>query len=176
MNNFQRILSLVILTAFINGCVVAPRPYSPPIDIPLQEPPPGMAIVYLLRAPYDKTGISVSIGQRKVAELPESSYTAISLPPGSHVLSTQSSALFGGSTEVAPPVELVVQKGERRFLNISGTTQVGTSLAGVVGVVPIFIRGQATVAGTHSWKEVTEIDAQGLMSIAKAVLPAQGAL
>lgn len=138
-------------------------------------------MVYLVRAPYDSSRVAVFSETAKLAILPPDSYTAIVLAPGKHLLTTKTAATLSPDVEVAPPYELRVNAEERRFLNLSGLTSGGPVVAGVlpiagVGVVPLLIQQQGTKSGSLTWKEVTELDAQGLMSIAKPVLPEKGAL
>ena len=169
--------SLTLLAAV--GCS-APRAYSPPVDIPLQDPPPGKAIVYLVRAPYDSSLIAVFSGSAKLVTLPAETYTAVVLAPGSHVLTTRGAGVLSAGSEVAPPYRLQTKADERRFLNISGATSTVPVFTGVLPVsgamIPLFMPQPGTSSGSLAWKEVTELDAQGLMSIANPVLPEKGAL
>lgn len=172
---------LLAAMALVAGCAVPPKPYEPPVDVRLQEPPQDQAIVYLLRAPYDGVEIAVHVGSDRVAILPPSTYTAIVLKPGAHVLTTRTSSLLGEGAFLAPPFNLQVKANERRFLNISGVTKKEAQFTGVIpmpggAMMPMVTASQATAAGSRTWKEVTELDAQGLMSIAKLVMPEKGAL
>lgn len=162
------------------GCATT-QPYVAPVDVRLQDPPPGKAVVYLVRAPYDSSHVAVFSGAAKLATLPPDSYTAIALLPGEHVLITKTAATVSADAQVAPPYELRVRADERRFLNLSGLTSRRPVFVGVLpiaggGVIPLIEQQQATKSGSLTWKEVTEIDAQGLMSIAKPALPEKGAL
>ncbi len=172
---------LVVVITLVAGCAVPPKPYEPPVDIRLQDPPQDQAIVYLLRALYDGIEIAVHVGADRVAILPPSTYTAIVLKPGPHVLTTRTSSLFGEGAFLAPPFNLQLKANERRFLNISGITRKEAQFTGVIPMpggtmMPIVTATQATAAASRTWKEVTELDAQGLMSIAKLVMPEKGAL
>lgn len=132
---------------------------------------PGQAIAYLLRAPHDENDIEIFAANKKIAVLRESTYTVISLAPGTHVITTRGIAMFSSGAEVAPSFQLTAKSGERRFFNISGTI---TRTIGIYGGIPI--AGTGIVARSRSWKEVSELDAQGLMSISRLVLPEQGRL
>lgn len=178
--DLSRILLLVVM-ALVAGCTVPNKPYEPPVDVMLQEPPQDHAIVYLLRAPYDGIEITVHVGSDRVAILPPNTYTAIVLKPGVHVLTTRTSSLFGEGAFLAPPFNLRVKANERRFLNISGLTKKEAQFTGVIPMpggtmMPMLTATQTTAAGSRTWKDVTELDAQGLMSIAKLVMPEKGAL
>jgi len=174
-----RVLSLSIAVV-LTSCAHEPRPYSPPKDIPLQDAPPGKAVVYLLRAPYDSLSIDISVANQKLAILGPSTYTAVALPPGTHSLVTKATSVFSAGGNVAPNFELTLKANERRFLNISGQTGKSPAVVGILplagGAIPLLLPEQNTANGSRSWKEVSEIDAQGLMSISKTVLPEPGAL
>jgi len=167
----MRFVFLILGMMALAGCSMSSKPYSPPIDQTLQQPPPGQAIVYLLRAPYDEIDIEVYVANKKVAKLREGTYTAISLAPGAHEIATKTISTFGIESEAAPPFQIVLKAGERRFFNISGSM---ARTLGIYGGVPI--AGAQVKAKSRNWKEVTELDAQGLMSIARLVLPEHGAL
>ena len=170
--NRRLLLAAVVLFA---GCA-SDGPYEPPRDVRLQDPLPGKGIIYLLRAPHDSAAVQVSVDGRQVATLPSSTYTLISLAPGQYSLTTASAS---DRSQLAPPFVLDVRAGTRRFLNLSGRTRESAKLEGLIpigsGVVPLVTPSIATRDG-RSWKEVTELDAQGLMSIARLVLPERAAL
>jgi hypothetical protein len=159
------------MTLCISGCAISGKPYEPPADVPLQDPLPGQALVYLLRAPHDSIRIEVLVNGAKVATLPASTYTAISLMPGKHEVSARRDSMLGVNQEVAPPVSLAVQPGQRRFLQIAGTMARVIEMA---GITPIQSTGVANAS--RAWKEISGEDAQGLMSIARPVVPEKGAL
>jgi hypothetical protein len=179
--SMKRTALSLLLIVLLGGCAGSPKPYVAPVDQPLQEPVPGKALIYLLRAPYDDQQLEITLSGRKVAVLPGSSYTAVSMPPGIHVLRTQSSGLFSSGVEAAQPFELDLKANERRFFNVSGVTARTAGLAGVIPLsrgagAPLLLPQTGTVANTRTWKEVTELDAQGLMSISRLVLPEKDAL
>ena len=143
-------------------------------DVALQDPLPGMAIVYLLRAPHDRASVPVYFNARKMALLPPASYTAVSIQPGTYSVA---SAAPGTNAE-SPASILTVRAGERRFLYTSVPTRSSVSLSfipgGPVGAIPLFL--PTTVpAGARTWNECRELDAQGLMSTSKPVMPEPGA-
>lgn len=173
------IACFVFIAVVLSGCA-APTPYEPPVDKLLQDPLPGQAIVYLLRAPYDDETMEIVVSGRKVAVLPGSTYTALSLPPGRHLLQARSRGVFGAEVDAAQAVELELLPDQRRFLYVSGTTENSFGYAGLIplgrgAVVPLFLPRNVTDARTRTWKEMTELDAQGLMSISRLVLPARSA-
>lgn len=167
-------LFFLFITILIAGCA-ADRPFEPPLRIPLQDPPPGQGIVYLLRAPYDNAAVVAAIDEKVVARLPPSSYTTLVLSPGIYVMTTR---VVSNHAEIAPPISVTVAPDTRRFLNLSGNTNKSVSIQGVMplgnAMFPIFTPS-ITTSGGRSWKEVTELDAQGLMSISQIALPEQGA-
>jgi hypothetical protein len=164
------------------ACLVAcaapdfkPLQFAPPV--PLQDAPSGEAIVYLLRAPHDSEVLSVFLNGSRVAVLPPESYTAVSLRPGKYaLLSAHAKAATAPSAE--EPAVLTVAAGERRFLYTAVPTRSSIALglaplrAGVVALVSPL--RQST--GARYWRECTEQDAQGLLSIAKPVVPERDVL
>lgn len=166
-------LFALALTA-LTGC--ANRASISPDAVVLQDPLPGQSLVYLMRAPYDGLVIRIQSGGKNLVTLPPGSYTALPLMAGRYVLSAVSSSFLSSGATVAPPLEITVNADQRVFYAISGVSERSFGLAGLVplaggGVVPIFSNDSATVAGSRSWKEYSELDARGLMTISKVVLP-----
>jgi hypothetical protein len=170
--NFRRLILVGALIA--TGCSTSFKPYEPPVDIPLQDPPPGQAVVYLIRLPYDGLAVTLSGRGKNLAKLPPGTYTALALPPGRHEIRTTSSRMFGGVEEVAPVLSIDLPAGQRRFFYLSGAMQQSATVAGVIpGAIPmpILVPSMSTQSGTHNWKEASELDAQGLLSNTRVVLP-----
>lgn len=168
-------LFVLLVAIMIAGCA-ADRPFEPPLHIPLQDPPPGQGIVYLLRAPYDNAAVVAAVGEKVVVRLTPSSYTALVLSPGMYMITTRA---ISNHAEIAPPISVTVAPDTRRFLNLSGSTSESVSVQGVMplgGALFPILTPSITTSGGRSWKEVTELDAQGLMSISRVALPEQGAL
>jgi len=165
------------LTAFMLSAVMGcagPRPIHPDAVV-LQDPLPGQALVYLLRAPHDGLDIGVNVNAKQLVMLPPESYTALSLPAGKHVLTTFSSA-SSPHTPVAPPLEISVSPNQRVFYAIAGVTEKSVGLSGFIpigggGLAPLMLPRQAIVAGSRSWKEFSELDARGLLTVSRLVLP-----
>lgn len=163
-----------LLVAGISGVLAAcaPPPFKPlefPPPLPLQDPMPGRAMIYLLRTPDDGQTVTVFFNGTKVAKLPRGTYTALSLKPGSYAITTTRS----GAPQPDSPV-LTVSAGERRFLYTAVPTDSGMSLqfmpAGRAGIAPLLVP-QRTRTGGRLWRECSESDAQGLFSISKVVHP-----
>lgn len=170
----HRRLFLVAAAGAMAGCAsteVKPLAFAP--NVVLQDPLPGKAIVYLLRTPHDRPTLEVYLGDRKVASLGPSTYTVLSVNPGSHELNT---ALVGSPPEL-PPSTLTVKAGERRFIYTSVPTRSSTTLtvigAGALGLIPL-TTPTAVPVGARRWTECGEQDAQGLMSTSRLVLPERG--
>jgi hypothetical protein len=172
MNRRDHLSRLVAGVALaLSGCARDLKPYVRPVDVVLQDPLPGQALVYLLRSPYDASEVSVFLGERRMAVLPASSYSVITLAPGRHRLLTRHAGLFGGDI-AASSLEIDAKPDQRRFFSLSGRQGKALAIAGVLpGGVPLLLNEHSTENGTRSWKECTELDAQGLMSIARLVLP-----
>lgn len=164
----------------VGGCAGPMKPLEFPQTVTLQDPLPGQALVYLIRAPHDQLGIAVHANGRLVAVLPHGTYTAISLPSGTYRITsvTHSSSQLFGSWEAAVPLELAVAPDQRRFFYISQPSGTASSInllfLGKGGVLPL-VSHSSSPTGPRIWKEATEHEAQGLLVISKVVLPEKSA-
>jgi hypothetical protein len=80
-----RRFTIALLSLALTACAspeFKPLVFAP--EVRLQDPLPGKAIVYLLRVPNDAETVAVMFGQRKMAVLPPSTFTAVSVEPGTH--------------------------------------------------------------------------------------------
>lgn len=173
-------LRRLLIAAASLGLAACARDFKPlefAPSVALQDAPPGQAVVYLLRTPHDSDSVTVFLNGRRVAVLPAETYTAVRLRPGRYaILAAPSGA--AAAPEVIEPSVLTVVAGERRFLYTAVPTRGSVSmfLAPVgVGVVPLFVPSRQPT-GSRYWRECGEQDAQGLLSIAKVVLPERDAL
>jgi hypothetical protein len=155
------------------------KPLEFPEPVKLQDPLPGQAFVYLLRAPHDPPAVSVYVNKAKIAVLPRETYTGVSARPGRYELF----ATVGEQAPIEPPsygpTILTLAPGERRFIYTSQPTHSSSSMFlapfGVAGVVPLVVASKVP-AGARSWHECGELDAQGLMSISRYVRAQQDEL
>ena len=156
----------------LTGCTA---PTIHPDLLVLQDPLPGQALVYLLRTPYDALELKIQVNGKTVAVLPPESYTAVSLAPGQYELSTTSSSVFSSDAPVTTPLSIALQPDQRVFYAIAGTTEKSIGLAGFVpirgGVIPLLVQQNSTAKNSRSWKEYSELDARGLITISKLALP-----
>ena len=171
--------SIALAVLLVAGCArdFQPLVFKPPV--PLQDPLPGKAIVYLLRTPHEPYGLRVFINKSEVAVLPSETYSAISLSAGRYeVLALPlSAALVMDATY--QPTSFEVKENERRFLYTAQPTDSSSALTlasiGVFGlaaaVMPI-----RNPAGPQVWTECSELDAQGLMSNSRYVRATQDEL
>lgn len=162
----RRRWSLATLACVFGGCAnreFRPLEFSPPVR--LQDPLPGMAIVYLLRVPHDPVPLDILIDGKRIATLPPSTFTVATLAPGEHGLR----AVKPGDESQPPASLLAVAAGERRFVYSSVPTRTQTTL-NLIGALPLLGRSQQ-MAGDRRWTDCSELDAQGLMSTARLVLP-----
>jgi hypothetical protein len=172
----QRRTVLALSAALLSACAARefkPLEFKP--DVVLQDAPPGKAIIYLIRAPHDHGTFPVFFNARLMASLPSSTYTVVVVDPGTYAVASSPN----GKAEWGPASQLTVQAGERRFLYVSAPSETTFDMKmtrlGKLGMVPLLLPTTSAV-GAHTWQECTELDAQGLMSIAKLVMPAPGAL
>lgn len=162
--------------AVLSGCAT-PKTFNPkdlPPPVPLQDAPPGKAIVYLLRAPHDQSTLPVYFDAKKVAVLGPATYTVTVVEPGSYLVASSPM----GRSESLPSSRLTVKSGERRFLHVSAPTSRSMKTTFMfmpnVGVVPLVVPSYGP-DGAKTWKECSELDAQGFMSISRPVPPEPGA-
>ena len=168
---------LVALPAILTGCAVEKPPdyYKPLPFIVLQDPLPGHGIAYLLRAPHDPAAFTVQLTGKQPFVLEPSTYTVLTFKPGEYSLTGTVSAMFGGTKEAFVPAKFSIQEGQRAFLYVSGITDssfaVNSIVAGRKGILFVDAgMSLSTVAGSRSWKECSELDAQGLMAASKLKL------
>lgn len=167
----------LFVALLLHACTSAPDLYDPSKATPLQDPLPGKAIAYLLRSPYDPSDVTIRVDGVKVADLPKSRYTAISLAPGHHVLTTLS-----GDRAMAPPLDLEVGAGQRRFTYLSAPEYATVPDLRFVTVgkgVLVPIMGSRPVerpGAPQEWIFVTEERAQWFLFYTRPSAPEPGAL
>jgi len=86
----NRLTLSAVLCVVLSGCAFKPLNFPPPTV--LQDPLPGLAIVYILRVPHDSAAVEVSLNDVPIARLPAETYTAINLRPGTYTISTADSS------------------------------------------------------------------------------------
>jgi hypothetical protein len=77
-------------------------------------------------------------------------------------------SMFGGSKPAFMPTQFRLMEGQRAFLYVSGINGTSFFLNSIVplGRGGVLVDGgirPSTVAGSRSWKECSELDAQGFM-------------
>ena len=159
----------------VTGCAVSINqrpPIEPLAASALQDPLAGQAVVYLIRAPHDRAEVSFRLGDAKKVVLPPATYAVVHLPPSIYrITSTAISDREGAEPQAAEAV-LNLVAGQRRFFYTSRASITSSSLElipiGGGGFVPLFGR-QSQVAGQRFWRECSELDALGMLSIAVPV-------
>lgn len=162
--------ALMGVCAWLVACAENKPPgyYAPPPLQPLQDPLPGHAVLYLFRAPHDRSTLLIRIRSKTDFLLEPSTYTVLSLRPGDYTITS------GDASKAAfAPAPLRLQEGERAFMYVSGSNEDSLSLENIAalldrdrdrpfsGIVP------AVAPGSRSWKVCSEVDAQGFMSVSK---------
>lgn len=177
MRTVHRRTLFLALAGFLSGCAdnMPQSYYAPPPLIPLQDPLPGHGILYLLRAPHDQETFSVQLGGKQSFTLEPATYSVISLKPGDYAMTGTIGSILGGPKEAFAPARFRLQEGQRAFLYVSGVSDTSFFLNSIIpaGRGILFVDGgikSSTAAGTRSWKECTELDAQGFMSVSKPKL------
>jgi hypothetical protein len=166
----RRIL-LLSLPMLLSACAENKPPsyYKPPPPLALQDPLPGQALLYLLRAPHDQDAFSIQIQDKKPFVLGPESYTVLSFSPGQYTMTGEVSSMFGGPKPAFAPAQFRLIEGQRAFLYVSGVNGSSFFLNNIValGRGGVLVDGgirPSTVASSRSWKECSELDAQGFMS------------
>ena len=168
----SRRLALSALSLFVAGCASSEfKALNFPDPVVLQDAPPDGAVVYLIRAPHDSATLPVYVNDRLVVVLPPASYSLVLLAPGTYDIASS----IRGTSSNAPASSLTLRNGERRFLYSSARTGTSLDLSLLPGGIPLALPRTGAV-GARTWRECSEFDAQGLMSIAKVILPEAGAI
>jgi hypothetical protein len=165
---------LITIALLCGGCAEMPANYYSPAPLTrLQDPLPGKALVYLFRAPHDEDALSIQITGKPRFELEPSTYTVLTLEPGEHVIEgTTVRSAFSIEKPAFAPTPIKVTADQRAFLYVSG---INSSSMKITGLVPVAKGGvmvfggimPTTEAGSRSWKECSELDAQGFIDISK---------
>ncbi|MBI2308391.1 MAG: hypothetical protein HYU78_13895 [Rhodocyclales bacterium] len=168
---FSRPIVILSLALITSGCA---QQYVHPNSIVLQTPPPEKALVYFLRIPHDGITLSISSDGKRIAKLPPETYVGIPLPPGTYRFVTSSWGLLGGEQELMPPLEATLKPNDRLFFHVSGRGDSGIALGGIMsvkgaGAIPLFQKKEYLT--NHEWKACSELDARGLMTITRQILP-----
>ena len=111
MRGHRRPLLLLFPALALLGCV-SPKQYTPPAKAVLQDPLPGKALVYLLRAPYDGADLELLLNGVRLS-LPAYRYTAISLEPGLYTLRTTVKGNQRNPGNAIPDLVVPLASGER---------------------------------------------------------------
>jgi hypothetical protein len=168
----RRTLAGILLIA--SACTWANPPATPsapqPTEVQLQDPMPGQALLYLVRISGDTETVTVLVDGAKVATLPQNSYTAISVAPGTRRLTASTP---GGQERVT---ELMAQADERRFFYLlapfSRPTGDFSLMFGLLGaIVQETINRPVAASGNRIWTETQEPEAKGMMAGTTLALP-----
>ena len=145
------------------GC--SSKPISDSDFANLQDPMPGKAIIYFLRAPRDSQEITVRINARPIAVLPLNSYTALSLEPGKYQIIGTGTGQNGNEQVLTNDLTVVVGDDERVIVMLSG-------IQGSQGFIPALVNSTSRIArGSREWKQVGDIDARSLIPVLHLVKP-----
>lgn len=159
----------------LGACASEFKPLEFPPPVPLQDPEPGRAVLYLLRVPDDPAAVTVYLDRVPVAVMPRDTHTVVHLSPGRHELvavATADPQRVVGENDFPMAIEMTA--GERRFVYTTQPTHSTSSLAlvpgGQQGSLPLPV-ARKSPAGARAWRECNELDAQGLLSISRPLAP-----
>jgi hypothetical protein len=175
---FLRNAALALTLSIVLGCASEhpPEYFKPPPPVALHDPPPGMSVVYLIRTPHDSQTVEVQVQGIKPFALPPEAHTVLLLKPGTYVIQGTGTGLFSAGKRSFAPVQLQTVADQRIFLYLSGITGRSVQVSGFVplmggGVMPLLTNLMDTDAQTRSWKNSSEQDAQGFLSITRYIRP-----
>jgi hypothetical protein len=174
MRSRETLVALILAVATLVGCSSGPmKPLEFKQPISLQEPLPGQALVYLIRAPHDSAEIEVEFNSAVAAVLPQLTFTAISLAPGEYLVQTKTRPSWSQpSPELGEPLRVTVSANQRRHFYLSQAKSTGIQATYGIGGAPFAAFTHIAVAvGPRSWKEADEREAQDLMSITAPKMP-----
>jgi hypothetical protein len=164
--------AVCVAFSFAVASCAARKEFADPRSIVVQDPMPGQALLYLIRAPHDSSTFSLRVGGVLAAVLPPEAYAALSLPPGQHIIQTYAGAVPRGGESTVPELKVAVEPNSRYFLVLSGRSErpgaAVQALAAVAGGPFTWFIPMSTgvVAGSHTWKPYTEEEARPMLSIA----------
>jgi hypothetical protein len=164
---------LVTIALLCGGCAEIPANYYSPAPLTrLQDPLPGQALVYLFRAPHDEDALSIQITGKPRFTLEPSTFTVLTLEPGEHVIEGAVRSAFSNEKPAFAPTPIKVTANQRAFLYVSGINSSSMRITGLAPVAKgsVMVFGgimPTTEAGSRSWKECSELDAQGFIDISK---------
>jgi len=116
MNFVRRYVTLSIPFLLLLAC--ATKEYTPPPRAALQDPLPGLALLYVMRSPYDDAPLNLMLNEKPATKLPPSTYTVLSLSPGRYVLGTSGVVDKATGQPSIPAFAFEVQAGQRLFLHL----------------------------------------------------------
>ena len=112
----RRFVAIALPVFLLLAC--ATKEYTPPPRATLQDPLPGLALVYLMRSPYDDAPLDLMLNDKPATKLPPSTYTVLSLSPGRYVLGTPGLVDRTTGQPAIPAFAFEVQAGQRLFLHL----------------------------------------------------------
>ena len=169
----RRVLCLclpLVLTACAGN-----RPLEFTKRVALQDPLPEHAAIYLVRAPHDGGTIELALDGRPVATLSSNGYTTIQVREGQRRLTSKAT---GSASDGQVDYLLEARPGERHFYYLVQPSDVKpqTNLVMVTRKLLLLTPGYGGTpvpSGARLWQEMSEPDAQGMLSISKLVMPVQ---
>lgn len=165
--------SLACWIVLLGGCTAPPRT---PADVPLQDPLPGSALVYLMRTPHDPVTVELFLTGRPYVTLPPETYTVLSLPPGKYSLATTAIAANGNRQVVADLLALELRPGIRSFYVLSGINERAKELPSLNAMItrPLSAVSESSdrvAKGSREWKESGELETRSMVTVTRLVLP-----
>lgn len=131
------------------GSAQTPPPAPVPASIAADLPAGANVIIYRAHAEPTVWGTTVKVDGKKIAGLGNKKWTAVTLAPGPHEITTSWSLMSGQS---GGKLQLTVEPGRVHFLEITGTSRVDSVVAGAM----TFRMGSgiAEVSGAAAWARV----------------------
>lgn len=171
-----RLTVMVLGLSVLLGCATEhpPEYYKPPPPVALQDPPPGLSVVYLIRTPLDRETVVVHVTGLEPFSLPPETHTVLLLKPGAYGMQGPLSGLVTDSGQSFAPAQLQTHAGQRLILCLSGTVGRSVPLPSMISLadgrlVPSPTTAMMIDATKRFWNNCSEQETQVLLQNARYV-------
>lgn len=147
---------------FISGCAINNRLVQNE-SVRLIEPSSSNSIVYFLRIPKDYRQLIIYLNDQRIAKMDNETYTAVSLPPGNYKL-----VAIDKNKNQSKTFKMVLLPSQRRFFYTSIPSNNTITDTYIWHKSSLYIMSLTKgYIENREWKELSESDAKGLISILK---------
>jgi hypothetical protein len=160
----MQILLYTIFLILVSGCSFNGKLIQNE-SINLISPSNNNSIIYFLRIPRDFGDLILYLNDQRIAKITHESFTAVSLPPGDYTI-----IAIDKNKKQSNPFKIVLLPAQRRFFytSIPSNDTITDSYIAYGNSLSV-IRSTKGYIENRQWKEMSESDAKGLMSILKPI-------